>query len=207
VTAFQLDSLLPGIKSGFAEYYSALIARDPLDTDAHEGLAVLYQDWGKHSEAAAGFTRCMQLLPEAETSRHNWWFASRFKCRAAVCDWNDWQSDSSKLQQLVREPPAAAGEMPLVHPFDSLSCPLEISDLHSIAKQYTASVLHQLGISHEDAAYKQQQPQQLSSAKRRLRVGYVSGKVLSHTNMYYLKVATHESTLATGNSLSATCCL
>jgi Glycosyl transferase family 41 len=185
VTAFQLDSLLPGIKSGFAEYYNALIARDPLNTDAHEGLAVLYQDWGKHSEAAAGFTRCMQLLPDADSSRYNWWFANRFKCRAAVCEWNDWQSDTAKLQQLVREPPVEVGEMPLVHPFDSLSCPLEISDLHTIAKQYTASVLHRLGISPEDVAYKQlqqQQPQQLSISKKRLHVGYVSGKLLLITD-------------------------
>ncbi|CBJ28382.1 UDP-N-acetylglucosamine--peptide N-acetylglucosaminyltransferase, family GT41 [Ectocarpus siliculosus] len=61
VAAFGIDSLCPGVKDGFREYYRAEIEADPNNIDLHEGLAALCVDSGNPEEAAALYRRCLGL--------------------------------------------------------------------------------------------------------------------------------------------------
>ncbi|CAM9927499.1 unnamed protein product, partial [Ectocarpus fasciculatus] len=61
VAAFGIDSLCPGVKDGFREYYRAEIEADPSNIDLHEGLAALCVDSGNPEEAAALYRRCLGL--------------------------------------------------------------------------------------------------------------------------------------------------
>ncbi|CAB1106042.1 GT41 [Ectocarpus sp. CCAP 1310/34] len=61
VAAFGIDSLCPGVKDGFREYYRAEIEADPNNVDLHEGLAALCVDSGNPEEAAALYRRLLGL--------------------------------------------------------------------------------------------------------------------------------------------------
>ncbi|CAM9951401.1 unnamed protein product, partial [Ectocarpus sp. 13 AM-2016] len=69
VAAFGIDSLCPGVKDGFREYYRAEIEADPNNIDLHEGLAALCVDSGNPEEAAALYRRCLVLHATAAVER------------------------------------------------------------------------------------------------------------------------------------------
>lgn len=185
VTAFQLDSLCPGVKDGFRRYYSMCIAKDANDIDAYEGLAVLHQDSGSYGDAAVCLARCLELQPNPGR-RGEWWQATLLKCRAAVCDWRFWEEDTIKLKELVRRDNAKGVQTnpspPLVHPFDALSLPLDPSDLRGLSEQYAACFdTDRLAVSTSASAIR---PKEATH----IRLGYVSGDFMaSHPLLQLMK--------------------
>ncbi|CAN0256300.1 unnamed protein product, partial [Discosporangium mesarthrocarpum] len=155
--AFGQDSLCPGVKDGFREYYRKEIEINPSNIDAYEGLAALCVDSGQPQEAAECYRSCLDLTsptppdgtdtdiapppPASEvgqgtdkgprssilrddtragfsaaaaaavaeevdgslgpTLRRDRWSVALFKCRAALCDWTDWEASSNDLRAAV----------------------------------------------------------------------------------------------------------
>eukprot|EP00904_Undaria_pinnatifida_P003604 jgi/Undpi1/13244/HiC_scaffold_8.g02906.m1 len=110
VAAFEIDSLCPGVKDGFLEYYRAEIEADPTNIGLHEGLAALSVDSGRPAEAAACYRRCLDLAASpspasgqvTDSVRIDRWSVALFKCHASLCDWDDWNAEARALRAAVR---------------------------------------------------------------------------------------------------------
>ena len=75
--------------------------------------------------------------------------------------------------------------MPIVHPFDSLTLPLSISDLKTIAEQYASSVSIRMQRKYQSSI----RIECIDTSKsKRIRIGYVSGDLMgTHPLLHLMK--------------------
>ncbi|CAM9655738.1 unnamed protein product, partial [Choristocarpus tenellus] len=217
VTAFQLDSLLPEVKDGFREYYRKEIEADPSSVDAYEGLAALCIDSGRPEEAASCYSRCLELTISEEagrngenggelTDRRDRWEVALFKCRAALCDWKEWDASTEALRVAVRRGGIEGGKEkgkeppkpPVLHPFDSLSASLSPEECLTVARQQSrwveaATVKMEDGSVFVEVAEIEQDGHWDQSSRtgggQRLRLGYMSGDLMGTHPLTHLMQA------------------
>jgi predicted O-linked N-acetylglucosamine transferase (SPINDLY family) len=105
--------------------YDRAVACQPDLAEAWLGRAHILGALARYDEAAAAFDRALQLEPDLK-----YLAGHRLNMKMLLCDWSDWDSETSDLLQKIKSDVAASTPFPL------LAIPSSASDQQQCARRY-----------------------------------------------------------------------
>jgi len=148
------------------------------------GLGSLLLERECFGEAVVEFQAALQNGDDLDGPSKDRAASSLFRARAAICDWKDYDRDSSALVQAVRSS-LESNQLPSVHPYEALMWPcLSIQDAGRIGAQYGGRAMTAVDANLPLPSLSPRGSRLQSTG--RIRVGYLSNDFTGRHPLGYL---------------------
>lgn len=155
------------------ESYQKAVEIDPKFADAHCNMGSLYRDMKQSKEAIECFKKALAQRPDFPDAFVNYVYA-----QLSMCEWNEYEENMAKLNEITTEQLAAAGKnvsvLPSIQPFQTLLCPFSLEEMQQVARRYASQTIMNASLIDRIGVFLQK------PISARIKIGYVSSDFGNH---------------------------